>query len=332
MLACGGELLPEGDLSTMRPAAAPPRVPIAPPDVHAAIGPLSDCTDQELSLYVDPAAFARLGAPKKNWWRDRVPERGQTFPDFVVSAPNWPRAPRRRLYLLPLGVFPNEMVVTADLVVLVRAPELTLLADYLQRFFGLPVTVLDAQRLEELDVPVRATRGQDQIDASGLLARIADQLPADAYSMTALINRDMFLFEEQEYAFGYGLHRDRLAVMSFARFDPIFVGRARPERWREDIDRRSLAVLTHEVAHTFGMRHCSYYACVLNGVSHPREIDATPLHLCPVCLRKLLAFGVDPAARYESLKEFYDANDLPDDAAWVRRRLRRMGATMSARR
>jgi len=51
--------------------------------------------------------------------------------------------------------------------------------------------------------------------------------------------------------------------------------------------RRSCKVLAHEMAHMFGIEHCIYFHCLMNGSNHLEESDARPMHLCPVDLRKL---------------------------------------------
>ena len=329
---CGGEVA-LGDAGLAAPRARPPRPPPRRPAVDPAFGPIDDLSDAERRLYLQPEAYRPLGAPKKNWWRARVPEPGQSYPDFVVSRPNWPSTPQQRLYLLPLGTFPTEFVVEPQYVALVRSPPLAWLADYLTRFFGMPVTLMDPGDLEALHVPTRERNGHQQFDARELLNAVAARIPDDAYSMTALVNRDLFVFQEQEYAFGYGLHRDRQAVMSFAQFDPVFMGEAPLDDAEHVIARRSLAIVSHEVAHTFGLRHCVYYGCVLNGVSHPRELDETPLHLCPVCLRKLAWLGaIDPVARYEALEAFYADAALTEEARWVALRLQHARGAVSLRR
>ena len=52
--------------------------------------------------------------------------------------------------------------------------------------------------------------------------------------------------------------------------------------------KRSCSVMVHEIAHMFGLKHCIYYNCTMNGSNGPfegvREPDRT---LCPVCLIKL---------------------------------------------
>lgn len=50
---------------------------------------------------------------------------------------------------------------------------------------------------------------------------------------------------------------------------------------------RFLQVMTHEVCHMFGLKHCIWMQCLMNGSNHLEESDRRPPHLCPVCLRKL---------------------------------------------
>ena len=80
--------------------------------------------------------------------------------------------------------------------------------------------------------------------------------------------------------------------------------------------------MTHELGHMLGMKHCTYFSCVMNGSNSLPETDAQPAALCPVCLHKLLvATGVDPLERYESLGRLYALHGLDPEAAWVAGRL-----------
>jgi hypothetical protein len=75
-------------------------------------------------------------------------------------------------------------------------------------------------------------------------------------------------------------------------------------------------------AHMFGLRHCIYFLCLMNGSNHIDEADARPLAVCPVCLRKLeRSIGFDVVQRYEALERFYTGAGLRDEAAWVTERL-----------
>eukprot|EP01084_Bolivina_argentea_P306217 529108_1 len=51
--------------------------------------------------------------------------------------------------------------------------------------------------------------------------------------------------------------------------------------------RRCIGVLVHEIGHLFGLSHCPYFECCMNGANHLIESDNAPLYLCPVCLHKL---------------------------------------------
>lgn len=57
--------------------------------------------------------------------------------------------------------------------------------------------------------------------------------------------------------------------------------------------------MTHEIGHMFGIKHCQWLSCVMQGSNHMEESDRRPLDFCPVCLRKLQdAIGFDIAERY----------------------------------
>lgn len=43
----------------------------------------------------------------------------------------------------------------------------------------------------------------------------------------------------------------------------------------------------HELCHVFGMTHCPYFECLMNGSNLMNEADQKPFMLCPICLRKL---------------------------------------------
>ncbi len=81
-------------------------------------------------------------------------------------------------------------------------------------------------------------------------------------------------------------------------------------------------MLTHETGHIFGLAHCVHFACVMNGYNHLQESDRRPLHLCPVCLRKLqFSVGFDIAKRYQDLATFDRESGFADEARWLTRRL-----------
>ncbi|MGB1013400.1 MAG: archaemetzincin, partial [Nannocystaceae bacterium] len=229
-----------------------------------------------------------------------------------------PDEQRDTLYFLPIGQFPNGLVVEEERTVLVRSPEMKLLADHAERYFGLKTAILPAVEIEALNPKTRNVDGRTQYRTVDLLSRIRPLLPADGYSVIALTNEDLFTESGQEFSFGYASLNARVGVYSFARFDPQFSGEPRGPDFRQVILARSLKIMTHEVGHMFGLEHCTYYSCVMNGVSDLIETDRHPLHMCPVCLRKLHgAVGFEPVARYLELQEYYARVELANEARWV---------------
>ena len=91
---------------------------------------------------------------------------------------------------------------------------------------------------------------------------------------------------------------------------------------RESILFRSLKVLTHEIGHLFGIKHCVHYECLMAGCNHLQEFDLRPLQLCPVDLRKLQAsIGFDVAERYREMSKVYRSFGWTPDADWCENRI-----------
>ena len=47
-------------------------------------------------------------------------------------------------------------------------------------------------------------------------------------------------------------------------------------------------VMVHEITHMFGLHHCIYYECLMNGTMSATEQQQCGIRiLCPICLKKL---------------------------------------------
>ena len=304
------------------PAPAEPIAPRSSASRLGAVGSLDDLATADRIAFTDTRGFAPLPAPRPREWRAIRSEPAQSVDDFVAAAVPAVAPPRNALALLPLGRFPFDVLEGPEFVGLVRTPPLADLAEFVTAFFAMPTTVLATSDFPADEVPYREHRGHRQYEARTLLHHAAALRPDDAHGMVVLVNVDLFAWAEQEFAFGFTLDRERLAVVGFSRYDPSFFGGERPEDLEVVILSRSLRILVHEIGHVLGLAHCLHFRCAMNGVAHLGEVDRLPLHLCPVCLRKLqLVTGLDARAMYRAVVPVALRLGLVDEVRWLHRRL-----------
>lgn len=86
---------------------------------------------------------------------------------------------------------------------------------------------------------------------------------------------------------------------------------------------------SHELGHCFGIDHCVYYACAMQGSASPAEDARQPPYLCPIDLAKMLrATGAEVEQRYLALLGFCnqhkDIQLFAAFASWIETRLSEM--------
>ena len=261
-------------------------------------------------------SFRAIPPPGPQDWLANHPEAGQTYAEFVQSNLNRLNARRNKLYLQPLGEFEEG-----------KSPSLELLRQFATAFFALDVTILPPLHLAEHVLTTRQNpyTQRRQLLTGDILSFLQRRLPPDAYALLGITMEDLYPEPAWNFVFGQASLRDRVGVYSFARYDPRFFGDSLPVDWQKLLLRRSCKVLAHETAHMFGIAHCTFFHCLMNGSNHLAESDARPLHLCPVDLRKLYeSIGFDIVERYRRLHDFYELVGFEDEAQWVNRRLARL--------
>ncbi|KAF7874954.1 hypothetical protein EAF04_002128 [Stromatinia cepivora] len=92
---------------------------------------------------------------------------------------------------------------------------------------------------------------------------------------------------------------------------------------------RLCRIASHELGHCFGIAHCVYYACCMQGSASIIEDARQPPYLCPVDLKKVvMATGTDVRGRYEALLRFCGEHEgahmFLAFGAWIRARLGQM--------
>jgi archaemetzincin len=265
----------------------------------------------------DASEFEPIPKPGPNDWLTVHPESGQTFDEFRVSGANRPTETRRVIYLQPLGEF------AAD-----RSPPIEKLREFASAFFSMHVKALPPVSLSETKFTTRhnPNTGNLQILTSDVLTFLKARVPADAFCVLAVTMEDLYPEPSWNFVFGQASLREPVGVVgvySFGRYDPAFYGEARDRNYETLLLRRSCKVLVHETCHMFGLAHCTYFNCLMNGSNHLAESDRRPLHLCPVCLRKLQSsIGLDVLERYRALERVNRADGFGDEGDWFNRRIK----------
>ncbi len=240
--------------------------------------------------------FKLMGKPRPGDWLQNFPEKGQTFEEYMASAPTLPTEDRRTIYIQPIGEFNSE-----------QKKILELTAEYMRAFYGLPVVMKPVRSLGKVpaDKQRKAFYSNDlQIKTSYFLE---DLLPTmiskDAAGLICLTNVDLYPGDTQmAYVFGQANLQQRVGVWSLYRLE-----RPRPKNFTFDLFLdRTLKIAMHETGHMFSLRHCTKYECLMSGTNGTFETDRRPLDNCPECMAKVVwATGDDAAKRYRRLAELW---------------------------
>ncbi|MGB9699114.1 MAG: archaemetzincin [Thermodesulfobacteriota bacterium] len=290
-----------------------------PPDTKEqlrAIGELKGLPEKLQQAFNPQFDFQPIPPPQPGDWLDIHPEPGQTFREYIKLPPPKPASEGCKIYLQPLGEFNAS-----------KSPSLEILRDYAKIYFGLPTEILPPLNLNSLPITSRKNpfTGRKQILTTDVLNISLRNLPHDAFSLLAITMEDLYPEPSWNFVFGQAFLSQRVGVFSFARYDPAFYGYPREKDYLRVLRQRSCKVLVHELGHMFYLAHCIYFRCVMNGSNHIGESDSRPLHLCPVCLRKLhFCLEFDIEKRYEELLLFYRQQGFIDEAEWVATRLKRI--------
>ena len=68
----------------------------------------------------------------------------------------------------------------------------------------------------------------------------------------------------------------------------------------------------------YGIHHCVFFECLMNGSNHLQEADTGPSFLCPVCLNKLYyVMKFDIEERYRKMAEFWRSHGLTEEVGWL---------------
>ena len=286
------------------------------PDEKERMSAIGDVSSLPPSLQraFDAKDFEPIDEPKPNDWLAAHPQNGQTFDDFARSRANKPDVTRKILYFLPLGAFSKD-----------KSPPLEELKEYAAAVFQMEVKILPPLTRYSFTTRVNAQSRKPQILTRDVLDFFETKLPRDAFCLLGITMDDLYPAESWNFVFGQASLVDRVGIYSFARYDPVFFGQKRDADYSKLILKRSCKVLAHETGHMFGLRHCIYFNCAMNGSNHLGESDSRPMQFCPVCLRKLQhSTKVDVVKHYRDQQQFFAKVGFDEESAWLNRRIEKI--------
>lgn len=289
----------------------------------AAVGPLDKLPLVEQRAFEITDDFQTIRPPMSADWLAQHKERRQTFESFQRTPRNIPSSIANTIYVLPLGTFAEG-----------QGPSLVDLQEFAGAYFGLPVKMLPGIPLESNKAITRRTRDGTQDEAlmqylsTDILKAMFHHVPKDAFCVIGITMEDLYPEESWNFVFGQATYADRVGVFSFKRYSPEFNGEEWNDETRRRMLRRSCHILVHETGHMFGITHCTWFECIMCGSNHLAESDSRPMHACPVCLRKLHSSAkFDLVTRYRKLLTFHQKHGFTHEAAWVKKRLQRLGTS-----
>ena len=181
------------------------------------------------------------------------------------------------------------------------------------------------------------------LSAATVLSQLERVLPSDGYCVLGLTMHPVegvvcSAMDKERRTGIFSFHRyirESLQQQQYPSPDSGGPGLSPASRQRQQVMRNVLLVrracrtFIHELLHLFGMQHCIFFKCLMNGCKVKDEIAVAALTLCPVCLRKLhTAMGVLTSSRvlerYRALHTFYGSNKLffGQEAEWIGERVR----------
>ncbi|XP_062976117.1 archaemetzincin-2 [Elgaria multicarinata webbii] len=274
----------------------------------------------------DSVLFKLITLHSDSDWVISHPEPTQDFAQFYHDpCRNTPSPQKNRIYVQPIGTFGDSRVST-DVY-------MKWLKDYCEAFYyGLTVNILGPVPVSQTGCAFRVNEYTHnlQIHAGHLLNYLKKKKPKDAFCIVGITMIDLYPKDSWNFVFGQASLTEGMGIFSFARYDSdfystnykgvlktttkkvppadysVFEGYYTPDITSKLL-LRSCKTLTHEIGHIFGLHHCQWLQCVMQGSNHLEESDRRPIDLCPICLRKLhSALGFNMMERYKALQRWIE--------------------------
>eukprot|EP01084_Bolivina_argentea_P112089 199941_1 len=157
----------------------------------------------------------------------------------------------------------------------------------------------------------------------------SQKLKDNGYCIIGITNEDIF-----EKDSGWGILRGRAFGGSSVAVFTSYEYNNDNNSLKNDKLLMLLNTMAHELLHCFGQDHCVFYSCVMNAWSDVIDeyknnnndnnknniVSVSPMHLCPIDLKKLNIINptFNILKRYEMLFPFYEKYGMVQQIKWLR--------------
>lgn len=175
-------------------------------------------------------------------------------------------------------------------------------------FLGMSVEIapsIDLTTLPKLTCRVHKDTQRVQYLVGDIIRHLERGRPRHVQCVIAVTTVDLYPSPEWNFVLGHASLTSGCGVFGFGRYFSSQFSDSEPSLPRQLEQLWVLArVVSHELCHTLGMKHCYYYQCAMNESASIEEASEQPLFLCPVCLRKLKKWlRFDIFERYKAMRE-----------------------------
>lgn len=164
---------------------------------------------------------------------------------------------------------------------------------------------IDITTLPNLTSRVHTSTQRLQYLVGDILRHLEQLRPRHAQCVIGVTTIDLYPSPEWNFVLGHASLSSGCAVFGFGRYFSSQFSAAAPTVSQQLEQLWVLCrVVSHELCHTLGMKHCYYFHCAMNESISIEQASTQPLFLCPICLRKLkkiLQFDIFKC--YSELKE-----------------------------
>ena len=153
------------------------------------------------------------------------------------------------------------------------------IVDRLPSTFGTSVeTVVPA-----FDLSATLDASRHQYNSTSLLSKLLENLPSPDAKVIGVTDVDLFI-PVLTFVFGEAQLGGNVAITSSHRLRNSFYGLP-PDR--ELMIQRLEKEVVHELGHTYNLKHCINYSCVMHSSTFVEDIDVKSAEFCPTCFSLL---------------------------------------------